>query len=61
MRRRHLRVPAVGGEQYRRTRTKAIHVLSRVVHLMIIIIVWNWISGDIIPGVRKKTHRDKFY
>ena len=31
MRRRHLRVPAVGGEQYRRTRTKAIHVLSSVV------------------------------
>jgi hypothetical protein len=38
MRRRHLRVPAVGGEQYRRTRTKAIHVLSRVV--LIIIIIW---------------------
>ena len=38
MRRRHLRVPAVGGEQYRRTRTKAIHVLSRVVIIIIIII-----------------------
>ena len=34
---RHLRVPAVGGEQYRRTRTKAIHVLSRVVTIIIII------------------------
>jgi hypothetical protein len=39
MRRRHLRVPAVGGEQYRRTRTKAIHVLSRVVIIIIIIII----------------------
>ena len=38
MRRRHPRVPAVGGEQYRRTRTKAIHVLSRVVTIIIIII-----------------------
>ena len=37
-RRRHPRVPAVGGEQYRRTRTKAIHVLSRVVTIIIIII-----------------------
>ncbi len=33
------RVPAVGGEQYRRTRTKAIHVLSRVVLIIIIIII----------------------
>jgi hypothetical protein len=28
---RHLRVPAVGGEQYKRPRTKAIHGLSGVV------------------------------
>ena len=38
MRRRHLRVPAVGGEQYRRTRTKVIHGRSRVVIIIIIII-----------------------
>ena len=31
------RVPAVGGEQYRRTRTKVIHGRSRVVTIIIII------------------------
>ena len=45
MRRRHLRVPAVGGEQYRRTRTKAIHVLSRVVIIIVIIIIIRHIDG----------------